>query len=379
MAIIIACFAEVASRFRDTGGPYLYVRSAFGRLLGIEVAWLVWFVRLTACAANVNLFAIYLAEFWRPATRPIPRFVILTALVGVLALTNFRGVRIGTRVNNVFTAAKLSALAFVCLIGSYFLISTHRLVPAAAAGLPPHGWPEAMVLLIFAYGGFEAALISTGEVRDPRRDTVFGLFAGLITCTIIYALVQWVVVGMLRDPGHSSRPLADVAGIVLGRAGASLVAVGALASIYGYLSGNMLATPRMTFALSEGGDFPHLFGAVHSRFHTPYVSIFIFALLVWIFAFFGSFAGNATLSAGARLFYYALVCAALPVLRRKEGSNGIPADAGFRLPAGTLFAALGVVICLAILTRVDFSNSLLLVSVIVLGYVNWLVVRKRTA
>lgn len=369
VAIIMGCFAEVASQFTETGGPYLYVRSAFGRLMGIEVAWLVWFVRLTACAANVNLFATYVGEFWRPATYAVPRFVILTFLVGALAAINFRGVRLGTLVNNIFTAAKLSALGFVCIIGTYFLLRAHRILPVVSARPASHSWVDAMVLLIFAYGGFEAALISTGETRDPRRDTVFGLFAALITCTLIYTIIQWVVVGVLPDPAHSSRPLADVAGNVLGPAGASLVGIGALLSIYGYLSGNMLATPRMTFALAEGGDFPSPFAAVHPRFRTPYISIAVFALLTWAFALFGSFAGNATLSAGARLFYYGLVCAALPILRRKR----TPA---FRLPAGSIFAGLGVLMCLAVLTRVDFSNSLFLIVIVIFGLLDWLVMRQ---
>src|SRR5580658_2446206 len=99
MGVIMACFAEVASRFTETGGPYLYAREAFGRFMGIQVAWLVWFVRLTACAANANLFVIYLGEFWPAATLPVNRFVILTLLVGILAAINLRGVHIGAHVS----------------------------------------------------------------------------------------------------------------------------------------------------------------------------------------------------------------------------------------------------------------------------------------
>ena len=129
----------------------------------------------------------------------------------------------------------------------------------------------------------------------------FGLFTALLACAVIYGLIQWVVVGVLPDPGHSQRPLADVARIVMGSGGSVLIGMGALFSIYGYLSGNMLATPRITFALAERGDFPSLFAAVHPRFRTPYFSIFVFALIVWLLAWFGTFAGNATLSAGSRL------------------------------------------------------------------------------
>jgi amino acid transporter len=295
-------------------------------------------------------------------------------LIGVQAAINFWGVRSGTHVSNFFTASKLAALGLVAVAGALFLIATHHAIPQAVVSAGANEWARAMVLLIFAYGGFEAALISAGEAKDPRRDVPFGLFAALLTCAVIYALVQWVVVGVLPDPGHSERPLADVAQIVMGRGGAALVAIGALCSIYGYLSGNMLATPRITFALAERGDFPAVFGIVHPRFRTPYVSIFVFALLVWMLAWFGSFAGNATLSAGSRLFYYGVICAALPVLRRKQ-----KAPAVFRLPAGTLFSVLGVSICAALLTRIEYNKSLVLVGAVAVAFLNWLLVRNRSS
>jgi len=372
MGVIMACFAEVASRFAKTGGLYLYARETFGRFMGIQVAWLVWFVRLASCAANANLFVIYLGQFWPAASHKIPSLVILTLLIGILAAINFWGVRTGTHVSNFFTAAKLSALGLVAVAGALFLIVTHRAVPQAVVAAGANDWARAMVLLIFAYGGFEAALISAGEAKDPRRDIPFGLFAALLTCAVIYGLVQWVVVGVLPDPAHSARPLADVAQIVIGHGGAALIAVGALFSVYGYLSGNMLATPRITFALAERGDFPSVFGIIHPRFRTPYVSIFVFALLVWLFAWFGSFAGNATLSAGSRLFYYGVICAALPVLRRKQKTAAI-----FHLPGGTLFSVLGVLICAALLTQIEYNKSLVLVGAVAVAFLNWLLVRHR--
>ena len=370
VGVVMACFAEVASRFTETGGPYLYAREAFGRFMGIQVAWLVWFVRLTACAANANLFVTYLGEFWPRATQPLPRLIILTLLIGMLAAINFRGVRAGTYVSSAFTVAKLASLGVVCVAGAFYLVGMRRIVPAETASPSADAWLQAIVLLIFAYGGFEAALISTGEARDPRHDVPFGLFAALVTCTLIYGLIQWVVVGVLPDPGHSERPLADVARIVVGQGGAALIAVGALLSVYGYLSGNILATPRITFALAERGDFPSVFALVHKRFHTPYFSIFVFALLVWALALLGSFTWNVTLSAGSRLFYYGVVCAALPMLRRKQG------PAVFQVPGGTWIALLGVMICLGLLTRIDYSKSLILLAAVVVALLNWLLVRK---
>ncbi len=376
MGVIMACVAEVASRFAETGGPYLYAREAFGRFMGIQVAWLVWFVRMTASAANANLFVTYVGEFWAQATRPIPKALILTLLIGVLAAINFRGVRAGTHVSNAFTAAKVGALGLVCVAGVIYLAATHHMISQAHVWPGANAWERAMVLLVFAYGGFEAALVSAGEAKDPRRDMPFGLFAALVTCAVIYGLIQWVVVAVLPDPGHSVRPLADVARIVMGHGGAALIAAGALFSTYGYLSGNMLATPRVTFALAERGDFPSFFGKVHPRFRTPYVSILVFAVLVWLFAWFGSFAGNATLSAGSRLFYYGVICAAVPVLRRKKNTLAV-----FELPGGNatafVISGLGVLICAGLLTRIEYNKSLILVAAVAVALLNWLAVRGR--
>jgi amino acid transporter len=373
MAIIMGCFAEVASRFAHTGGPYLYAQEAFGRFMGIQVAWLVWFVRLTSCAANANLFVTYLGEFWPQSTRPAMKLAILTLLIGLLAAINFRGVKAGTHVSTSFTVAKLASLVFVILAGGFYLLTHHPAPENAALSPGATQWARAIVLLIFAYGGFEAALISAGEAKNPRRDLPFGLFAALITCAVIYGLIQWVVVGVLPDPAHSERPLADVARIVMGSGGAALMAVGALLSIYGYLSGNILATPRITFALAERGDFPSVFALLHPRFRTPYFSILVFALLVWLLALFGTFAGNATLSAGSRLFYYGAVCASVPVLRKK-----MPAQPLFLLPGGTLVGIAGVLICAGLLTQIEYNKSLILLVAVAVAFFNWLAVRNRT-
>src|SRR5579864_6098085 len=149
MAVIMGCFAEVASRFANTGGPYLYAQAAFGRFMGIQVAWLVWFVRLTACAANANLFVTYLGEFWPQATETIPKLVILSLLIGILAAINVRGVRAGAHVSNAFTAAKLGALGLVAGAGAFYLLSTHHVIPQATAAPTANHWAQAVVLLIF--------------------------------------------------------------------------------------------------------------------------------------------------------------------------------------------------------------------------------------
>jgi amino acid transporter len=101
----MACFAEVSSRFEQSGGVYLYSRTAFGRTTGIAIAWLGWLGRLTAAAANASLFIIYLAEFWPAAKNPIPRVILLTVLLGFLTVVNYVGVRRGAVLSNVLTVA----------------------------------------------------------------------------------------------------------------------------------------------------------------------------------------------------------------------------------------------------------------------------------
>jgi amino acid transporter len=360
MTVIIGCFAEVASRFHQAGGPYLYARVAFGRLMGIETAWMLW--------------------LGQDAKNPLPRAVILTALVGLLTFINIRGVRAGAQVSNFFTAAKLVPLFTVIVLGLFVLRNHHWAIANATiatvtrAPIKTNQWMKALLLMVFAYGGFETALAPMSEARDPRRDAPFALFTALLLCTIIYALIQWVVVGVLPNAAASERPLADVARIAIGPVGAAVVAVGALISFYGYLSAKILAMPRVLFALSEQGDFPKAFAAVHRKFHTPYLSILVFAVLVWGFALTGEFKWNVTLSAVARLLYYGVGCAALPILRRKQ-----PEGALYRLPAGNFFAVLGVLLCAVFVTRVDFGQSLIVVATMALALLNWAIVARRNA
>jgi amino acid transporter len=370
MGVIMACFAEVASQFSEAGGPYLYARSAFGRLTGILVGWMLYLAQTAAPAANANLFVIYLAEFWPAAKEPWPRFAILTLLVGLLALINARGARQGTVVSNVFTVAKILPLLMVVLAGAAVTI-IHPAPWGAAGPMPASAWMKAMVLLIFAYGGFESALAPMSEAKNPGRDAGFALFVALIACTAIYALVQWVVVGVLGPGATTDRPLAEVARITMGNRGAALVAIGALVSVYGYLGAKLLGMPRVTFALAKGGDLPRLFGAVSPRFHTPWFSILFYAAAVWGLAMAGSFAWNVTLSVVARLFYYAVVCAAVIALRRKQ-----PQAAGLRLPGGPVLAVLGIGIAVALATQVDLSKSLILAATVGAALLNWLWARR---
>jgi amino acid transporter len=178
--------------------------------------------------------------------------------------------------------------------------------------------------------------------------------------------------GVLANFATSERPLAVAAQVFMGGVGTTFITVGALLSVYGYLASMTLNVPRLTFALAEQGDFPAVFAAVHPRFRTPYVSILIFAGLLWVLAFTRSFEWNVVLSAIARLFYYAIVCAALIVLRRRA-----PGEAQFRAPGGPVLAILGIGLCLVFLTAIKRGAFYILAVVAFIALLNWMWASRR--
>ncbi|MBV9182872.1 MAG: amino acid permease [Acidobacteria bacterium] len=366
MGAIMACFAEVASQFSDAGGPYLYARHAFGRLMGILVGWFFYLAMSAAAAANLNLFVIYLAEFWTGAKGVGARFLVVTVLIGFLTVVNLLGVRPAISANNVFTIAKTLALLFVVVAGLAAMLLSPATVPHPVRHIVGTSWLQATVLLAFLFGGFETALAPMSEAKNPRVDSVFALFAALIACAAIYTMIQWVVIAILGPNATTDRPLAEVARLTTGRGGAACVAVGAMLSVYGFLGAKLLAVPRVTYALAEHDELPPIFAAVSSRFHSPWVSIVFYASLVWLLAIIGSFAWNVTLSVIARLFYYAVVCSAVISLRSTQTTR-----AGFRLPGGPLLPILAIGVCIVLGTQVDFRQGKILGFTVLAALVHW--------
>jgi len=372
IALIAACLSEVASQFRETGGPYLYARTALGRFWGIQIAWMTWLARLTAASGTANLFATYLAEFSPRAVQPFYRVTILAALIGILAIINYRGVRSATRVSDFLTSAKIFLL-FVFIGAGLGWMMTHGpiIVAPLAHKVTLENWLAVVLVLVFAYGGFEAVFFATGETRDPRRDSAAALFYALALVTVIYTLVQVVINGTLTNPASTDRPLAEAARQIFGGGTAAAIAAGALLSIYGYLGANMLHTPRLTFALAERGDFPRFFAAVHPKFHTPYVSIAVYTALLLAFTLLGNFRWNITLSAVARLLTYSSFAVALLVLRRKK-----PQADAFRVRSGRLIAVLTLAFCALLLVQAPMNNLSVLLATIAIAALNWLLVRN---
>ena len=369
--IVAACIAEVSSRFVVTGGLYLYGRAALGRFAGLLIAWLTWVMRITAPAAGADLFVNYLGQFLPFVHGKRWELAVLAVLIGHLAILNYVGVKTGKTVSNIFTVMKLGFLMF--FIGSGLIVTIFHpglRLPLQFGATTAHGWFEALLLLVYGYGGFEGAVTVGGEASDPRHDMPFALLTALGAQCFLYTGVVYVVLTTLPNAGESVRPLADAARHFLGGWGATALGCAALISTYGFLSANLLHAPRLTFALAEQGDFPKIFAKIHAKFRTPHVSIVVYAALMFAFAAVGNFGWNAVLSAVSRLVVYAGMAIALLVLRKSRGA------APFALPAGIAFSGATLLIVLVLLSQMGRGEAIVVGATSAIALVNWSLVKS---
>src|SRR5688572_28181746 len=200
VGLIVLCFAEVSSRFDSTGGMYLYAKEAFGPVVGFEAGWLYWIVRVATYAANCNAFLIYLGFFAPAVTEGLSRIAIITLVVAGMTIVNLIGVRESALMTNIFTVGKIVPLLLFALIGMFFTDPGNF----SFTETPEYGkFSEAILLLIYAYVGFEAAVIPAGETKDPQRNLPFALLVALGFCTVLFILIQIVAIGTLPGLAES--------------------------------------------------------------------------------------------------------------------------------------------------------------------------------
>lgn len=377
IATIVACYAEVSSRFGEAGGQYLYARVAFGSYLGLQMGWISYLVRLTSAAVNVNLFAVYLAEFLPAAGRGAMPAAVAAAYFTFVAAVNVRGVKQATALSDVFILAKLLPLVLFVAGGAWLALSHGPVVADPIPAVTGTTWLEAVMLLIYAYGGFESSLVPLGEAREPERDAPFALFVGLGTTMLLFVLVQVVTTWSLAAPGTHARPLADAARALAGSTGATVMTLGALVSLVGWGLAAMVHIPRLTYAMAEQGDLPAAFGWVHPVYRTPAVSIVVYAVISFALTLSGTLLQNLSIAVIARLVTYGLVCLALPVLRRRDGRDPRLPAARFTLPGGLAFPALGLGVAAVLATRLGIRDVVVMSGVVALGTIHWLANRRR--
>jgi len=248
---VVLSFARAASFFRETGGPIQYAGMAFGPFAGFQTGWLTYIGRLAAIGANISLLVTYAGWFWEPLISGLGHQLAVALMFILLATFNAIGVRQSMSVVFLFSALKLVPIFLLIILG-FAHIQPGLLLQGE---LPVSGTlGETVLILLYAFVGFESAVVPAGEARNPRKDIPRAITFTVLTITLVYFLIQLVSISVMPDLASSKTPLADVAEILMGATGAALLTLGAVFSIGGNCSASMLSAPRMTYALAKMGS-----------------------------------------------------------------------------------------------------------------------------
>src|SRR5881296_2441171 len=371
MVLFVTCFAIAGSRVSLTGGLYAYVEVAFGRYVGFLAGMLYFLTALGAVAGVVNVLANSVALVVPFLSGPVMRIIVMLAVYGSLVLINIRGVRQGAGAVTVITVAKLLPLLLFVCVGMFFI---------HAPNLAWSGWPssrslgDAVILLIFAFVGIEVALIPSGEVKNPARTVPRSAYLALVVTTIIYLTIQLVAQGTLGADlaNYKDAPLAEAAAKFLGSIGRTILIAGATISAFGFVTSDILSSPRMVFAFGRDGALPQFFAHVHPRYRSPDVAIITYAVLAFALSLSGTFEQLAVLSNVAVLLMYLLCCAGCWVLvQRDVRSDGEP----FNFPGMKIVPGLAIIAIFWILAHATAREFL--VTGIVLALASILYVARK--
>jgi amino acid transporter len=317
----------VASRFAETGGPFVYACTAFGPFVGFLTGWILWVARVTGACAICDLLIQYAGYLGPDLNQGVGRILTAALTIGTLTVIHFLGVKRAALFGNVVTVGKLIPLAVFVAFGLFHLDPArfaHGALPANAR------FAEAVLLLGFAFVGWESVAVAAGEIRNPQRDLPFALISGLAAVVVLYLLIQVVCIGTLPQLAASQRPIVDAGRNFLGPPGAILIVFGAAVSMIGTLNGAMLTISRLPYAMAAAGQLPRALAAVHPRYRTPHVAVLFSGVLVFALTVSSKFVYLLTVSTISRLLVFAVTCASLPALRR---TTSVPA-ARFVLPGG---------------------------------------------
>jgi APA family basic amino acid/polyamine antiporter len=315
-------YAELGAMIPATGGQYVFLREAWGPLFGFLCGWTYFFVVLSASIAWLSItFSTYLGYFF-PMGAAAGKAVAV-AVIAIMTLINYRGVRMGAVVQNVFTALKLGTL-LVLIVSAFFAGQPAATSPAGPITLS--GFGVAMISCVLTYDGWVALSFMAGEVKNPKRNLPLGIALGLAAAMVVYvlAILAYTRVLSVADIAATDRVGALAAERVLGAAGGKFIAFSILMSIVGGLNGWSMTAPRIYFAQARDGLFFRQFAAIHPRFETPYISILMFGAWSALLAVTGTYETLASYAMFAAWVFYALTSVGVIVLRRTQPARERP-------------------------------------------------------
>lgn len=369
MAIVLV-FARVASYFNDTGGPVTYATSAFGPFAGFQAGWLLTLSRASSFAANTHLMVTYAGWFWSPLSDGVWHLSAVAVVCIALTVINVVGVRQGMLVIFVLTVLKLLPLVLLVILG----ISQTNPDIFTMADVPAFdSLGETTLILFYAFVGFESAVIPAGEAENPRRDIPLALIRTILAITVFYFLIQVVTISVAPRMAGSHTPLADVALILMGAAGAAILTLGAVFSISGNLTSSMLSAPRLLYAMGRLGSLPAWTGAVHQRFQTPANAILLYGLFILLLALSGGFVWLAVMSTIVRLMVYVACIATLPILDRKMSQK----EGQFSLPGGMTIPLIALLLSVWLMTHASLQSWLATGAFMFIGSALFAMTRRR--
>ncbi len=346
--------AEIASFIPETGGQYVYFDRMFGPFFAYLYGWAVFAVIQTgSIAAVAYVFAEYATQFVRlpELNDSLASFVIhiwgigdvtpfkeigtkglAAALVVVLTVVNYLGVRFGGVVQNVFTIAKVTAMALLFL-GAFLLPTGGSIanMTTSSALIHPTGlaliaaMAMAMQGAFWAYDGWNKITYIAGEVKQPQRNIPLGLGVGMILVMIIYMLINlaYAYVLPIDVMAHSKLVAADVAEKCFS-GGGRWIAAAVMVSTFGTANATILASARVYFSMSRQNVFPKFLGTAHPRFHTPAASLVVQGIWSVLLLFSGTFDNLSDMLIFVSWIFYAVGAYGVFVMRRKEPNTPRP-------------------------------------------------------
>ena len=323
MAAVLALVFAYSSHYVSTvGGPFAYVSEAYNDFWGFLAGWSLWIAEMVALPVFAIAFVNYLKYFIDLNTWQ--EILIKAGFLCVLTLVNVVGVKAAGIVNDVLTLLKLAPLVLLVIAGVVYLgfhvHSLHEnLVPLTPKGLGAFG--ESLVLIFWAYVGFELTSILSSEVRDPTRTIPRGIVIGITVVALFYLLTNFVVYGAVNwnDLANTATPLVSTGALILGSVGAVIMGIGALVSVSGSDESDMLATARLSYAMAADGLFPKAFAKLHGQYGTPSMALAVQGILAFLLSIFSGIPKLISFSVFNLGFAFLLTCLALLVLQWRHG------------------------------------------------------------
>ena len=316
-------YAELGAAFPRAGGIYVFLREAYGPLLAFLYGWCTFFVMQCGSIATLaSAFAIYLG-YLIPLSPWLAKTFSISCIV-ILSVINCFGVRYGALVQNLLTLIKIGSLIGISLV-LFFSVkgSADHFFAPPAGGSPPFSFSAfgiAMIGALWAYEGWHLLTFAAGEVKNPQRNLTGGLLLGTLITIGLYLMVNLAYVWMLPVDAiaHSPRVASEAMERSVGSSGGTIVALAILISISGATNSNVLAGPRVYFAMARQGLFFKQVAQVHPRYLVPVVSILLQAAWAIVLTLVGSFDRLFSYVIFVAWIFYALGGAAVFILRLKQ-------------------------------------------------------------